>query len=711
MAGDNLTVSIGADSSKLRADLALAKAQLQGFNKELSDAAKIAARTGDQSQLPQFAANVDAASRQVAALNRQLRATHQEAARGSSAWAAAGARVAGITAEFGRLGGALMNMADNILPHWRSVFALSVAGAAAAMQQLTSASAKSVDELDDTAFSIGMTTEALEAFDLVTVKSGAAIEDGRAGLQKFSRAIGEARAKTADANNMFANQPTIYRGSTDALREYANEWNSVVTIYRGASKAAVDLSNPLKTLGINAALPQFTGPDGVINLMEEFGKRLEMVKDPTIRNALAAGEMGRAYAKFLPIMKNLREEMKTARAEIEAGGGFTSKETIDQSNRYLATMGVLERLFVRLRNTVMLTLADAALPLFKELIAVVERNAAGIRAWSATAAAGVRAVVADLVAFMRGDNVPAQTAWGAAIINTITWLRDTGIPGVTAAFNALWQTANVVAQTINAMFGTNIGPATVLAVAAIGTVTGAFQTLLATASVFLAIFAAGGGWFLMIAAITAATAVALTFSDAIGGWLKLNAPQWVSDLYNWLDKIGKASFTDTIRELNQLAQAIKDAYDWAVRLYNKLPSFRSTGKGGAPDMGAVPLAPFASGGRVPGSGRRDSFPAMLTPGEFVIRRAVVDALGADFFAGLNRGMGSLLPRNHYATGGLVSAMGTTDGATVHLHLDGRSFPMHADNDVAESLMRTARAKQMLSAGRKPSWAGGRRYGG
>lgn len=45
---------------------------------------------------------------------------------------------------------------------------------------------------------------------------------------------------------------------------------------------------------------------------------------------------------------------------------------------------------------------------------------------------------------------------------------------------------------------------------------------------------------------------------------------------------------------------------------------------------------FASGGMVPGTGDRDTVPAMLTPGEFVIRKSAVKAFGADRLAGINK---------------------------------------------------------------------------
>lgn len=54
---------------------------------------------------------------------------------------------------------------------------------------------------------------------------------------------------------------------------------------------------------------------------------------------------------------------------------------------------------------------------------------------------------------------------------------------------------------------------------------------------------------------------------------------------------------------------------------------------------------FATGGLVPGSGNRDTVPAMLTPGEFVIRKSSVSKLGAGNLAAMNE--------NRYAAGGEV----------------------------------------------------------
>ena len=72
-----------------------------------------------------------------------------------------------------------------------------------------------------------------------------------------------------------------------------------------------------------------------------------------------------------------------------------------------------------------------------------------------------------------------------------------------------------------------------------------------------------------------------------------------------------------------------------------LTSGRTFNKGGK-------VLAFARGGMVPGTGNRDTVPAMLSPGEFVIRKSSVNKLGAANLAAMNE--------NRYAMGGTVGAI-------------------------------------------------------
>ncbi len=68
--------------------------------------------------------------------------------------------------------------------------------------------------------------------------------------------------------------------------------------------------------------------------------------------------------------------------------------------------------------------------------------------------------------------------------------------------------------------------------------------------------------------------------------------------------------------------------------------------GGA--RGVRGISRFASGGYVPGSGNRDTVPAMLTPGEFVIKKSSAKKLGPATLSAMNN--------NRYAAGGPVSGI-------------------------------------------------------
>jgi len=68
------------------------------------------------------------------------------------------------------------------------------------------------------------------------------------------------------------------------------------------------------------------------------------------------------------------------------------------------------------------------------------------------------------------------------------------------------------------------------------------------------------------------------------------------------------------------------------------------GKVARAGLGMLTGKKFATGGMVPGTGSGDTVPAMLTPGEFVIRKKAVDAIGAS----------NLHKMNKYAGGGSVA---------------------------------------------------------
>src|SRR4051812_11302467 len=84
---NSLTIGIGADSSKLTADLALAQAKLRDFDKELRDTAK----TGDVGATQEVAAKYEAQRNAVAGMKDELNSARSEAEKLSKSVSGAGA--------------------------------------------------------------------------------------------------------------------------------------------------------------------------------------------------------------------------------------------------------------------------------------------------------------------------------------------------------------------------------------------------------------------------------------------------------------------------------------------------------------------------------------------------------------------------------------------------------------------------------------------
>jgi hypothetical protein len=107
---------------------------------------------------------------------------------------------------------------------------------------------------------------------------------------------------------------------------------------------------------------------------------------------------------------------------------------------------------------------------------------------------------------------------------------------------------------------------------------------------------------------------------------------------------------------NTFAAKLLNGLQQGLNLGNSLIQLLSSlGSGGVTSIFGLlgKVFGFADGGKVPGSGMGDTIPAMLTPGEFVIRKDIVEKLGPSFFGWLN---GGLLPSmgGHYAVGGMVT---------------------------------------------------------
>ena len=615
-------------------------------------AAATAAQTGDTAPVDRLARSYESARAEVTRLNRALRVTNTEVAATGSAMADANRYFAEMNSHASNLGGALRTMTTRF-----ATFTVAVGAAAVAMGKLATTSAHSLDDLDDLASATGTTTQQIETLRQVAVKSGdIGFESMDKALERTTKAMGAAAIEAAKLENTWPKR---------------------------------DFSDPFKALDIDVT--RFKDP---LALLERFAGELDKESNAAIKASLAAEVFGKAWARVLPNMKNLRAEMALAEREIAAGGGFTSQQSIDAANKFLAALGKLELLFGRLRDAAGAQLGAALTPALEQLTAFVGQNIAQISAWIVNAATYIRALTADLIRFFVLGQPGQDTEWGAAIINTLLYIQNTLIPGVTTAFQTLKGFLDQVAGGINAIFGTNLTGGQVGMAVAILQISGAFTTLAAALSAVAAVLAIAGP-------------VALALTPA--GWLVAGMIAISAAIVTLTDQWGPL-----VDAVVGAVQKIGNALSW---LWDKMKALGSA-FGNMPSLvgGATAPAGFATGGKVPGRGIGDTVPAWLTPGEYVARRASVDYYGPRIFAALNARLipRDMFSRRGFAMGGLVGgppmafAGGgeTSGGRPVHLHLGGHSFALSGQTGVVDALVTEAHRQRMRSAGTKPSWYGG-----
>lgn len=129
---------------------------------------------------------------------------------------------------------------------------------------------------------------------------------------------------------------------------------------------------------------------------------------------------------------------------------------------------------------------------------------------------------------------------------------------------------------------------------------------------------------------------------------------------------------DIARSLQAPDYAVVQLFDKARSSLSSVPAEKLTRLIADIDLFRKGLFYANSGGHVPGAGNRDSVPAMLTPGEYVLRKQAVAALGPEM----------LYRMNHFAAGGPVLTMPAPSlpGLSRASMVSGREVPVSVENE-------------------------------
>jgi len=738
---DNLTVSISADSSKLRADLALAQSKVREFGREVKKAADEARKSGDTTRLRDVSAQYEAATRQVRGLNAALGEQNKVIATGKRNWSEMAVGVKEAVAAFAGL------------------------SAVRGIANIFKNTAKEITELRNTAKAAAMTPGDVQAFQEVIKDTGESADGARQALVALTDKIAQARIKTQGFNRDLATGVNVMRGSEGAASNMVKVFRGGegddafgVNVIRGGQAAAKSVEDLSKKILDNAAKFK-DNKQAVQSVLVDLGKLKR--QDAALGTAVGVDLLGRKYALFAEAIDRLSKgaSWDEVKAQLKAQGRLIEEDGTSRAEQYNKAVDDLGDALEKLQFAI-------AIPLFPDVAAGITniaslienfdqlinkykefRDISGMSAIEENIAGPIRRGVTSGLDALRqfGKDIPGPIGASFTIladlikvsVDIITGdlsgaVRDfgtlfsdvwTAVTGLVTGFGAAvrgaiglvgdlitWvgNLASKIASLPSSLFsGTGTAaPAVPGAVYAAGGMvrgagTGTSDSILArlSAGEFVIRAAAvrkwGAGFFAALNGTRGYAAGGLVPGFAGGGPIVKSLSD-VSFLTADIQRVSENFpdvFWDLANELtqfvtgfvSQIASAAQEANGIVNQAINQL---EKTG--------------LARGGliRGAGTGTSDSILARLSNGEFVMRAGAVQHWGAGLLSAMNM---AGLPR--FAAGGLVGA-GASGGTPVHLHLGGQSFALSGGADVVSSLVQAARHQQIRSAGVKPSWYGG-----
>jgi len=650
---NQLTISISADSSKLRADVALATAELRKLKKEEQEAARaLAGGTGSAEALKEISTQADIAARKVKGLSAAYNEHNKMAA-------AAAREVGGISSAVDGLGAA----AGRAQAAFRALFALQ------GMRQAANAVGDVYDEinkLNKEAAGTGFTPQGVATVKEILDDVGVGADASSAALSKFNEAVVASKEKMGllkDGSNAAAAGINVMRGELSSMGD-----SGEVSVFRGDKKPIDDtttafgkLTTAMRGIGKSFNPRQWQTNEDRIKAVS--GALADLTKvAPDVAASLGREIFGRNYAEMAKGILKIGEAWNQTQADLKKSGRMPSPDDDKKLAEYLAAVDAV---------------GDA---------------------WLAAKKKSVLATHETTIAVL---NAAADLVESAGKINDAfdKFIKDSGAPlGGNLVKNTLSEFDG-----LQTFFGTTLPDWVSRGYAAVNEAI-ANSGILARNQEELeklkAAWSAFGTYLIEEVWALLPPAWQTTLQQ-----LTTNATENLATLKTTFETIfadirsaGETLFSWLGSKLSETSSALSSAYGSA---------------GGVP----LPAPGNAAGGliRGPGSGTSDSILARLSDGEYVMRARAVQHWGPQFMAALNAmrnpfgyaggglASGRRVPR--FAAGGMVTAR-TSDGTPVHLHIGGSSFALRGDKAIVESLTREARRASMLSGGRLPGAAFG-----
>jgi hypothetical protein len=259
---DNLTIGIGADTSKLRADLTKAQAELRNFSQQLRQAGT----EQNAAQISELSQRYEIASRAVRGLSVQIAQAYRVMDQTEPLGRATRA-IQGLHGAFARFGQGVQQMAREVLPAFSQSLGVAFGGAGlgtalAGIDQVR----KNLIDAQNISKATNFDPQFIIAFKEAIRETGQDAEIAGPALFRFQEQAAKARMAALQAGQI-PGGPTVFRGTADALKGVTNEvttlrggvrdltaaGQTMVQVFHGDQKQVFDLKDGFKTLAIEAA--------------------------------------------------------------------------------------------------------------------------------------------------------------------------------------------------------------------------------------------------------------------------------------------------------------------------------------------------------------------------------------------------------------------------------------------------------------------------
>ncbi|RWF52048.1 MAG: hypothetical protein EOS50_26070 [Mesorhizobium sp.] len=388
---------------------------------------------------------------------------------------------AAVKADLDKFGASLSKVGSDLATVGRRLallgtgLAAAAGGATVAVVGLAKSGAEAADAAGKAAQKTGLQIDAYGRLEFAAKQADVSQEEFVSGMSRLNKAIAEAATETSKAGDVLdatGVKVTRFGGKTKDAAKKVDTAGNVFT------KLGVKIKDANGRLRSNEAIVQ------------DVAAAFARMPDGALKSALAIELFGKAGANLLPFLNQGADGLRALGTEAEKLGILFTPEQFAVGDALGDSLDSLSTAIKAIRVQFGLLFAPIVLEAAKGLTDIVVANKDAILQLGAAAARTVAGILGDLLHLLSGNDQNVKNPWilhwrdaivgfgrdVQAVVNTV----------VLPLFKAVRDAANLVADSLNAMFGTNVTGGQLLIGAALLQLLGVFRLITSSVGVVVA---------------------------------------------------------------------------------------------------------------------------------------------------------------------------------------------------------------------------------